>query len=590
MLKFHAIVKASRIAVHNETMVRLSTRPFVKRALKWISGHSREFSRRETDGRYSPARLKALAELAVMLRCYIRFTGDIQSDAVRTIISTLARVERNDAFRRLPLHAPEEFVPVCDVYAALRAVGRDLAQQRDVLQRVIASGILDHTDRMPQGHMEVRLCVEAAGLQAEWSTSAPHQNVAPLPISILLDDGLAYTLTHTIMFLTDFGAHPERLGDCAPLRDRLAMLLVRYIRDRSYDLLAETLLCWDAARLGDTPLTDAGWTSLVAAQDRWGAFPPHAASVEPQTRSSRAYVRFFRHYHTTLLSVIAGTLHAKTQGERRPYVPTADAWHPVGGVAGVKRGDLKSLMTIAVPARDRSPTALSHRILASWIRGSKGIDSSIAALARNEKSVPLVRADMPATLKIIMCALLVHYRRSAPSLLRFCNTIARLLSDSFTLNDLALHEKRLALYAIGVLGRPARLRWREVMRSATRVTSSSRHEYVDDLLLHIECVTELGTRRVRVARRDQWLQDLLLGLGQHALLAYDCPRACRILRALNWLGFANGDNYEACLLYMLDRHVTRTVDCLWTVAELSSDHQWRLYGSLPKLNRESQLQ
>jgi hypothetical protein len=615
------------------------TPDFVLRALTWLNRYSREFSRCRIDGTVEPDRLKALAELAVMLFCYVRATGDRQSDPVQRIIGTLTRVQNNEAFQQLPLRSPDEFVPVCDVYSGLRLVGHDVAEQRAILERVINSGILNQIDRLPQGHMEVQLSVESAGLGASWKPQR-QRALAPIPDAILLGDDQAYALTHTIMFQTDFGAHPERLGSHALLRDRLSMLLIRYCRERSYDLLAETLLCWDAIRLSQTPLTNGAWNVFLLGQDRWGGFPSRHESNAPvdpnkRPRPSRRS-RFFRHYHTTLLAVIAGCLHAVASSSPRYRVERASQLSPTFAVAHVSRSDVIRAIRSALawltksPAssRRRYPAELCYRALAGWIGTSTGtsptsphdLDETFQTLWRCEEGVPLVRISIPATLKILMAALFMHRGRFEGSLVKFLKTVVGLLRpgvNAHLMKDFALLEKRIVLFAIGACPRPRAPDYSDMIEAARRTASDGGDEHVDDLLLRLECFAELGTRSSRMRVRDEWIGEYLIGVAQCALGMNDWTRACRSLRIVKYLALDGGSSYDSCISYVLNQQMPDgsfgylgcesrkfaarkpgisfdvavrtpvTVDCLWTLSELVSEPGWRLYATLPRLARGS---
>jgi uncharacterized protein DUF6895 len=636
---FKSTPKVTRSLSGQRLKTLLPTPGFVLRAMTWITGHAREFYPFGADGSLQPNRLKALAELALMLFCYVRLTGDSESGPVRQIIAILDRVQRNQAFRELPLRSTDEFVPVCDVYAALRLVGRDAPEQRVLLERVLQSGILDYIDRLPQGSMEVRLSAESAGLQGALSNVAPQDKLAWIPASILFDNGLAYALTHTIMFITDFGAHPERLDSTEGLRDRLAMLLVRYCRERNYDLLAELLICWDAAALPSTPLIEGVWDVFLGGQDRWGAFPAQAlvddrpSGHDEAPRPSRSS-RFFRHYHTTILAVIAGSLHERPPAPRRVRMVSHSLRAPLFAVTEVSRFDVVRAFSRALawliggraPRRERDPNVLCYKVLAAWIgvsmaasppSTSQDFEDALVALVKCEHAEPLARATAPATLKIILASLLLDRGEATPSLKRFLKNVLFLLRDTpenAPIKDLPLHEKRLVLYAVGLHPRPRLTNYEDMIDSAKRAASKGDDESVDDLLLHIECTTELGTRRVRVRRQDLWLRQLLAGFAQHALRMYDWTRGCRTLRALGYLALDSGASFNACISYMIlhqttsgafgflgreanqfkirrrgksfdvDIRIPLTTDCLWTLAELGNDTRWRLYAALPKLD------
>jgi hypothetical protein len=53
-------------------------------------------------------------------------------------------------------------------------------------------------------------------------------------------------------------------------------------------------------------------------------------------------------------------------------------------------------------------------------------------------------------------------------------------------------------------------------------------------------------RRVRFT----WIQELLCGLALHFLRSYDFLTACRVLRAIAYLGLDDGADFKACLSFL----------------------------------------
>ncbi|HMH41895.1 MAG TPA: hypothetical protein VK557_00305, partial [Pyrinomonadaceae bacterium] len=247
-------------------------------ALEWIVRNLDEFYPFK-DGR--PFEIKhgqKVGELAILLQSYVSLTGNRDCEPVKQISSLLISIQENPAFTDRLVRSPVEFVLFAEMYSALRSLGHDNQDQREMLQRVIDARFLDHTERLPHRAMDIVSCLEWGGfrhhfpsLEALYFTSM----LASVPNAAFLDEDAIYFLTHVIMFLHSFGTRKE-IG--APLPEKtlgrvLSTLLIACCREHHWDLIAELLLCWDCIGLPPTFITRRAWASLLDEQREDGAIP-----------------------------------------------------------------------------------------------------------------------------------------------------------------------------------------------------------------------------------------------------------------------------------------------------------------------------
>jgi hypothetical protein len=192
-----------------------------------------------------------------MLNSYVALTGDRESRQVRVLLAEALRHQQMRALTDRIMHSPAEFVLFADLYAALKRLGHDDPQQRELIQRVIDAGFLDQIERVPHRMMDVRLTLEWGDFRHSWESLEELSRgsiLAREPRGLHLDESSLYSLTHVIMFLYGFGT---RMGATSPLSDEqharfadtLAMLLVISAQEHHWDLLGELLLCWDCLQL-----------------------------------------------------------------------------------------------------------------------------------------------------------------------------------------------------------------------------------------------------------------------------------------------------------------------------------------------------
>jgi hypothetical protein len=126
-----------------------------------------------------------------------------------------------------------------------------------------------------------------------------------------LTEGSAYGVTHTIFYMTDYGANPNGCGDRVTeyLNDALPKWLRYYIDEANYDLAAEMLMSLSC--IGQSDGLDEYFEVIASNKLSDGAIPGpefgSATLLHGETISSRRH--FLHHYHTTLVSFMAAAMH-----------------------------------------------------------------------------------------------------------------------------------------------------------------------------------------------------------------------------------------------------------------------------------------
>ncbi len=548
----------------------------VDRALGWVVSQLEEFDPFRDGRPFEIRHAQKLAELATMMHGYIGLTGDAGSPEMSRILDLLRSTRRNRELCDRVLRAPGELVLYAILYVVLRARGEDDPAQREILQRAVDAGLLEQSERVVHRQMDVSLHLEWGGFRHDWPSleelcAASILGKTPRPL--FLDENAVYAITHVIMFLYGFGL--RRTGAAASLeteavRDMLSALLVASCQERHWDLLAELLLCWDCIAFAPTPVYERAWRALLGAQTADGALPgPEAALVDGQPVNGC----FAHHYHTTLVSILAGALHLqrsragiKTHVEARPV---ASRKPDTGAAARRARRWLEGLLDgVQARAADR-PDALCRILLGCWI-----CDSILGQEA----------SAFPATA-----------RRVAEQLSNLEEE-----GEAFEKLPVALALLVTALYALGLQPAPEAAGDHGALELArTFPLTAARHE-VDDLASRIHAWTGCGTRPVVLEAADAWIPEMLAGLATHCLRQYNFLSACKLLRAVLYL---NGGVVEEHLGFLclhqrpegafgflgpeegklpgleadLDLYLPVTVTCLWALAEGAG---WRLYDSL----------
>jgi len=565
-------------------------------ALEWIVRNLDEFYPFK-DGR--PFEIKhgqKVGELAILLQSYVSLTGNRDCEPVKQISSLLISIQENPAFTDRLVRSPVEFVLFAEMYSALRSLGHDNQDQREMLQRVIDARFLDHTERLPHRAMDIVSCLEWGGfrhhfpsLEALYFTSM----LASVPNAAFLDEDAIYFLTHVIMFLHSFGTRKE-IG--APLPEKtlgrvLSTLLIACCREHHWDLIAELLLCWDCIGLPPTFITRRAWASLLDEQREDGAIPgPEWAEKLHKSQNvddaGAADIYFSHHYHTTLVSIIAGCLQLNrlAAASSKPGPSLATLEEAIGeenrdrrfapdhasrsqnarGMILRTRSWLDHLTAIELESPIKRPEVLSKILLGYWIGYSNTTDSETfdglarqigEALSAADLSGELDWSKTAPALKLIVAALLssrsvfVPFLHSAEGFLQQALQALSATGPTDLATELLLYEKRLLLYAMGLQAQPYGIGLSDLTNFARALSFTGPESEVEELVLRVQSYTSFGRARRQLEKSNYWMSELIAGLALTYLRKYDLPMGSRILRALTYLGVETKD-IDDCLDFL----------------------------------------
>ena len=564
----------------------------IHKALQWVTANVDLLIPFQDSGPFVVREGKSLAELAVMMHCKVQLAGYSEDETERRIVDKLEAAQRNPQFRSRLLRRPEEFAGFSTLYGSLRLLGRDDPEQRELLQRVVDAGLLDHAERVPHRMMEIRLALEWGGLRHSWPGLADlceSSILKKVPCALHLSEPAAYAFTHAIMFFYAFGTAPVPVASPVTavegLCRTLSMLVVIYCQERHWDLLGEVLICWDCIGFSDSILHQKAWDTFLSTQKRNGTFPgPEIAPAKPahkkkpQDAAAKRKAYCSAHYHTTFVAIIAASMQIhRTRTATALTSARGLRKEPMDSVLGAP-DHLSSDRDIAVKRvrtwlercfesvegdPKRSEAALLYILVGCWIcalmdpvtNSATAIIGRVATLLRaRDAQSPVRESNAPPTLKLIAGALLLAQGVPVPSLLNFLYESAEVLSafpSSDNESDLLLYEKRMLFFALGLHPMPAPRDYSEVMRFACRLRLDASLNQVEALLLRIEALTGHGLRPTIIEPADGWLEELLCGFAMHFLRQYNFLMGCRLLRALSYLNLEGSAGLLECVRFLI---------------------------------------
>ena len=208
-------------------------------------------------------------------------------------------------------------------YLALRSSGYRSTYHEETLRLVRRWGYPAVTETVPYRVLNNQYFLWKSGLtrrEPSWQTLYKRTILARAHCIAYLDRDDAYSITHTLFYLTDFGNRPLPLPDSEQTRinEIIEALLVHYWRTSYWDLVGELLINLECLNMGKSVCYTGSANAFQQAWLKNGAVPPHPIESKPdhvdptnnekgadEDKSADERTKFFwRHYHTTLVGVL----------------------------------------------------------------------------------------------------------------------------------------------------------------------------------------------------------------------------------------------------------------------------------------------
>jgi hypothetical protein len=397
-------------------------------------------------------RSKALLEVTCISMYYKRLLTS-PNPLVEKCIAYSTAVWRRPEFCDMTARQPGLFRLYATTYIALRACGELHDEFDEVVQRVIDQGYVCAMEDVPFRILELRYILDLGGFEH----SLPGYRdlfgatlLAKMPPLACFADEDAYSVTHTIFYLTDFGSVAIETylnrNECTKIRDVVEKLLGHYLRARNWDLVAELLMCCTCIRWLPAPVGDLAWDCLLAAQLPDGSVPgPFNGPPENVSDSEPLDLQFFKNYHTTLVTALTCFSLAllgcpakepmKHAHARNRLDGSSCAISSVGESCSWSRVKRRSALWLESLPLDDTPISLSctsllQMLVAWWICGrTDALDSPLPS--RIAELLPVLGADAAfqfaqcdAALVLVSCGVLRAIGRAVPSLESFVKRVA----------------------------------------------------------------------------------------------------------------------------------------------------------------------
>lgn len=160
-------------------------------------------------------------------------------------------------------------------------------------------------EQVPNRRLAIANAARLMGIDRDidWKRLTDATWLGNTPEPWVIDWMTAYSVTHTVFHITDWGARPHDLPPRVEeyLHLWLPVWLDVWREVEEWDLFAELLIV--GACLGEPYLDPAAWDALAAAQHEDGLVPRDGKEVDEDPAQ-----RFRDHHHPTVVAAVAGTL------------------------------------------------------------------------------------------------------------------------------------------------------------------------------------------------------------------------------------------------------------------------------------------
>jgi hypothetical protein len=629
---------------------------FASRALDWTDRHLDLFDLFDGDRAFEMKRGQRVGELAILVHVMHDVRGEGTSPRLHRMVTLLERIRDHPEFGDRVMRSPIEFVLFAEVYARLRAVGSENFRMRSLLMRAVSADMLRQTERVPHRLMDIRACLDLAQIECPLpclESLFERSILATMPSAVWVGEDDLYALTHVLMFLTGFGTRQEQrlsIERRESIGDLLGTLIAIAAMDRHWDLLAEFLICWKGLDLGVHQIVERAWEALEAAQNEDGSIPGpawirhHDERDRCTSENSWRELVFSHHYHTTLVSALAGMLWAArpacerqtrdcTVGRPSPVLTTSSSTiaEQLTRAAGSAQSWLEKIGRALICESFPKAQPMSLVVLGLWLSHAiaHGEARSLPSLIR-EIGIRLIELDKQADpawsavappLKVIVSTIFasqsVHipYLHSPGGFLERVQLV--LASRASGVQEHGFGQLECLLRAVGLASpapEPQCLDSASIEGLARSVPSHQGPESMQSLFEELAAAGRWGLGVGHVDRASEWLLELASAWGLYALRRYDLIAGANRLRVVGWCNPGNKAtraNLHHGIEFLLQQQrpegdfgflgpelrryremdppgpgeielrLLVTTECMWTLAEAVRP-SWRLYSSLPR--------
>jgi hypothetical protein len=267
---------------------------------------------------------KALCELSLL--CSITARGGM-IELPPALVALPFNVWATPSFAERLATQPHRFRLYGAVYASLRSMGLSDATSDAVIHDLLSDGYITATEEVPYRRLEIRYLLDLAGIDHDlphYDTLYNETLLARAERASVLTYADAYSVTHTLFYLSDFGLRAPTFttpSEYARIERLVEFLACRYVAQRHWDLAGEMLLCLGSLPSSDPSVLVFTWLALNRAWNRDGSVsgPWRSGAMNVAQHEGNSRDELFRdNYHTTLVAALAAQVVRRRLARPKP--------------------------------------------------------------------------------------------------------------------------------------------------------------------------------------------------------------------------------------------------------------------------------
>jgi hypothetical protein len=286
-------------------------------AVDWISANQHEFSLAgRTGGELLPL-AKPVTELAIagdVIASAGGASADLRRRGEEWVHHAWQELRNGDVLFGLVQNRPD-LVGIASPYPIFRARGLVNRELEAELKWAASLKAVRALELPPWRKIEVGLALARVGAVSPWDINEQYRAtwLAHAPEPWAVGDGLAYSVSHTVFYMTGFGAQPHAISK--PHRRYIARWVPvwasYYYATGNYDICGEMLM---TLRCVGHQVEEDWMLRLSRVQLEDGAIPgPSEVSRSIDAKATGPRKSFLDNYHTTLVTLMACSMCAQPQ-------------------------------------------------------------------------------------------------------------------------------------------------------------------------------------------------------------------------------------------------------------------------------------
>jgi hypothetical protein len=304
-------------------MTRSLCSEIFEQTVSWVLQHEAEFRLPcVAAGRLALQSIKPLGELTLVCDVIDAYAIDQRDREVASSLRSFCWGQfQNGHLLADMIWGRPDLIVAATIYTSLKSGGYRCQDLETAIEAAIQIAGVRALEFPPWRLLEIDKTLRRLALPSPWSTQDIAANTwlfkRPEPWSIC--DNAAYSLTHTVFYLSDFGRETDALPP--EVRDYLEVWTPTWIQHYSsvgnYDLLAEMIM---VAACLHTPCDCQWFESLLGGCNADGSVTgpegAGAALLDWRETPTPSRLSFIQHYHTTLVSAMAAGMYRSLTNDR----------------------------------------------------------------------------------------------------------------------------------------------------------------------------------------------------------------------------------------------------------------------------------